>query len=103
MSTEYSAELSSRHLKDVWTVKVFLGLPENDFVREKFQLAVDEFQLEIIAKRKDYQFFDNVLQTLKTILVGRDEVLRKNKRLTELLLFYMYWNCDIGKKDRRRQ
>lgn len=98
MSKEYSAELSRRHLKDVGTVRLFLGLPENDFVREKFQSAVDEFQSEIIAKRKDYQSFDNVLQALKTILVGRDEVLRKNKRLTELLLFYMYWDCDIGKK-----
>lgn len=98
MSKEYSAELSRRHLKDTGTVKNFLGLPENDLVRENFQLAVNEFQSEIIAKRKDYQSFDRVLQALKTILIGRDEILRKNNRLTELLLFYMYWNCDIGKK-----
>ena len=98
MSKKYSAELSRRHLKDVGNVKAFLELPENDFIREKFQAAVNDFQLEIIAKRKDYQTFDNVLQALKAVLIGRDELLRRNKRLTELLLFYMYWNCDIGKK-----
>lgn len=98
MSQEYFVELSRRHLKDVGEVKSFLELPENDFIREKFQLAVDDFQSEAIAKRKDYQSFDNVLQALKKSLIGRDELLRRNKRLTELLLFYMYWNCDIGKK-----
>lgn len=59
---------------------------------------MDEFQLKIIAKRKDYQTFDAVMEYLLDLLFARDAVLRqtRHKRLTRAILFYMYWNCDIG-------
>jgi len=54
---------------------------------------VEEFELKIIAKRKDYQTFDDVMEYLLDLLFERDPILRQvaHKRLTRALLFYMYW------------
>jgi hypothetical protein len=59
---------------------------------------VEEFQLKIISKRKTFQKFDQVMEYLLDLLFKRDPILnqRKHKRLTRAVLFYMYWNCDIG-------
>ncbi|WP_317622777.1 ABC-three component system protein, partial [Pseudomonas amygdali] len=42
--------------------------------------------------------FDQVMEYLVDLLFSRDAVLRQlgHKRLTRAVLFYMYWNCDIG-------
>lgn len=61
--------------------------------------AVDEFQLNIIAKRKEHQSFDDVMNYLVDLLVHRDPLLKKHTRLTRIMLFYMYWNCDIGREE----
>ena len=29
-------------------------------------------------------------------LFNRDPTLSKHRKLTRIMLFYMYWNCDIG-------
>ncbi len=36
------------------------------------------------------------MQYLAKLLFNRDPVLSQHKRLTRAMLFYMYWNCDIG-------
>ena len=63
---------------------------------KSWDLTISEFQLNIIAKRQNYQSFDEVMIYLHRLLINRDPVLRSKPRLTWLLLFYMYWNCDIG-------
>ncbi len=45
------------------------------------------------------QQFDHVLNRLFDLLVDRDPDLARNRRQTRTMLFYMYWNCDIGKDD----
>jgi len=64
-----------------------------------YESVIDEFQLKIISKRKDYQTFDEVMEYLINLLFNRDPILCQHKRLTRAILFYMYWNCDIGKVD----
>lgn len=75
-----------------------MAAPENLGLLQMYALVVDEFQLKIIAKRKGYQTFDEVMEYLVDLLFNRDAVLRQkaHKRLTRAILFYMYWNCDIG-------
>jgi hypothetical protein len=38
------------------------------------------------------------MEYLVDLLFSRDPILRQHghKRLTRAVLFYMYWNCDIG-------
>ena len=77
-------------------MKSFLAAPENENLLGLYESVVEEFQLSIIAKRKDYQTFDELMNHLARLLLERDPLLRANKRLTRIMLFYMYWNCDIG-------
>jgi hypothetical protein len=98
MSADYAKELRKKYLKDTPQIHSFLAAPENLELQRMYESVVDEFQLKIIAKRKDYQFFDEVMEYLVDLLFSRDPILRQhgNKRLTRAVLFYMYWNCDIG-------
>lgn len=98
MSAEYARVQRRKYLKDTTQIRVFLAAPENLELLRMYESIVDEFQLKIIAKRKDYQSFDEVMEYLVDLLFGRDPVLRQHahKRLTRAVLFYMYWNCDIG-------
>lgn len=99
MSHEYASTLRKRYLKETAQIQVFLSSPENQELLQLYENVVDEFQLKIIAKRKDYQNFDSIMNHLVDLLFARDPVLRRNKKLTRVMLFYMYWNCDIGSEE----
>lgn len=99
MSVDYAKGLRRLYLKDTAQVKEFLAAPENADLLCLYESIVEEFQLKIIAKRDGYHTFDNVMNYLIDLLFARDPLLRANKRLTRVLLFYMYWNCDIGEDD----
>jgi hypothetical protein len=101
MSVEYAKAQRRKYLKETAQIRAFLAAPENLELLRMYESVVDEFQLKIIAKRKDYQTFDEVMEHLVDLLFNRDPVLRQHayKRLTRAVLFYMYWNCDIGVVD----
>jgi hypothetical protein len=96
MTKEYAAELRKRYLKETSQIQAFLAAPENNDLLQLYESVVEEFQLKIVAKRKEYQTFDAVMEYLIDLLFARDAILRQHKRLTRALLFYMYWHCDIG-------
>lgn len=101
MSAEYAKVLRKKYLKETSQIQAFLAAPENLELMRMYESIVDEFQLKIISKRKNYQAFDEVLEYLVDLSFKRDPVLRQHahKRLTRAILFYMYWNCDIGEVD----
>lgn len=98
MSADYAKAQRRKYLKETAEIRAFLASPENLDLLHMYESVVDEFQLKIIAKRKDYQTFDEVMEYLMDLLFKRDPILRQHahKRLTRAMLFYMYWNCDIG-------
>lgn len=101
MTVAYAKEQRRKYLKETAQIRTFLAAPENIELLRMYESVVDEFQLKILAKRKDYQTFDEVMEYLVDLLFNRDPVLRQHahKRLTRAILFYMYWNCDIGEVD----
>jgi hypothetical protein len=98
MTAGYAKAQRQRYLKETAQIRAFLAAPENLELLRLYESVVDEFQLKIIAKRKNYQTFDDVMEYLVELLFNRDAILRQrhHKRLTRAVLFYMYWNCDIG-------
>jgi hypothetical protein len=98
MTKPYAAEQLKRYLKETPQIRRFLAAPENNELLRMYESVIEEFQLKIIAKRKDYQTFDEIMNYLIDLLFERDPILRQHahKRLTRAMLFYMYWNCDIG-------
>ena len=99
MSEEYGKTLRKRYLKETMQIYGFLSDPGNLELLKLYQNTIEEFQFKIIAKRKDYQNFDSIINYLFDLLFARDPVLNRHKRLTRAMLFYMYWNCDIGKTE----
>jgi hypothetical protein len=101
LSPEYARAQRRRYLKETGQIKAFLAAPENDEILRLYESVVEDFELKIISKRKDYQTFDEVLEYLASLLFNRDPILRKdgNRRLTRAILFYMYWICDIGNEE----
>lgn len=97
MSDEFSATLKKLYFQEMAKVRQFLYDPINDRYKASYQEAVEEFQLNIVAKRSDFETFDVVFNYLFNLLVSRSGVLRSNRRLTRAVLYYMYWNCDIGR------
>lgn len=100
MTDNYAREIKKKYLKETRQIDAFLAAPENFEIMQLYESVVDEFQLKIISKRKEFQTFDNVMNYLMDLLFNRDPILnqRQHKRLTKALLFYMYWNCDIGEE-----
>ena len=98
MTAEYAKLLRKCYLKETAQIYTFLAAPENLELLCMYESVVSEFQLKITAKRKNYQTFDEVMEYIVDLLFKRDAILRQraNKRITRALLFYMYWNCDIG-------
>lgn len=101
MSVEYAKAQKRLYLKETSQIQNFLAAPENIELQTLYQSVVDEFQLKILAKRKEHQTFDNIMEYLVDLLFNRDPILRQrhHKRLTRAMLFYMYWNCDIGENN----
>ena len=96
MTRPYAKTFRRKYLKETSSIKEFLAAPENITLLRTYEAVIDEFQLKIIARRKDYQTFDQIIEYLSDLLLGRDPILRRHRRLTRAMLFYMYWNCDIG-------
>ncbi len=98
LSEEYAQHIKQDYMMDFNLVKRFLEHPENIKYIDMYKNTAEEFNLKIIAHKREYQIFDHILNRLYDLLVDRDSDLKKNKRLTRLMLYYMYWNCDIGKE-----
>lgn len=96
MSAQYARDMRKKYLKDTAQISAFLASPENYKLLQRYQTVTEELQFKIVAKRKDYQSFDDVMEYILELLFNRDPVLSRNRRLTRVVLFYMYWNCDIG-------
>jgi hypothetical protein len=99
MSEEYAKTFRKKCLKETAQIRDFLAAPENAEFVQLYENIITEFQLKIIAKKNEEHTFDDVMEHLYDLLIGRDATLRANKRLTRIMLFYMYWNCDIGKSN----
>ena len=101
MTEAYAKEQRRRYLKDTSQIRIFLAAPENIDLQRLYESVTEEFQLKITSKRKDHQSFDCVMEYLVELLFSRDPILCQlaHKRLTRAVLFYMYWNCDIGELD----
>ena len=101
MTEAYANTLRRKYLAETKIISSFLAAPENTDLLELYTTMIDEFQLKILSKRKNYQNFDEVFEYLFSLLFNRDVILRqrKHKRITRALLFYMYWICDIGESE----
>lgn len=98
MTQDFEATLRKLYLPLMSDMQKFLRDPINEDFRAKYQDAAEEFNVKIVAKRGEFDAFDDVFNYLFDLLIDRSGILRSNKRLTRAVLYYMYWNCDIGRE-----
>ena len=55
MTAAYAKEQRRKYLKETAQIRTFLAALENIELLRMYESVVDEFQLKILAKRKDYQ------------------------------------------------
>lgn len=97
MREDFAKHLKKHYMMYVQQIKCFLEDPMNESLQTKYEEAIDEFQLKfIIPKKRDLEYFDDIFDELVDLLVNRDSFLNRNIKLTRIMVFYMYWNCDIG-------
>lgn len=97
VTPDYGKEQRRRFLKESSNIQYFLSMPENAELLVLYQDTTQKFQLKILANQREDQSFDRVIEYLTDLLFHRDPILRRHKRLTRAVVFYMYWMCDIGR------
>lgn len=95
LSPDLAALITRSYMPDFLFIRQFLASGDNDQVRRFYENAADEFAAKLIAHRTDASF-DKLLTQLIERLIERDPDLKRNTRLTRTVVYYMYFNCDIG-------
>lgn len=80
-------------------IQIFLADPGNATIRDLYDSCAEDFDLKIVAYKEEHHTFDKVFSHIVDLLTKRDSLLGRNKRLTRAIVFYMYWNCDIGETE----
>ena len=100
MRSDSAQLLRKNYFSYVYQVEDFLNDPQNKHLQDMYQNAVEEFQMHfIIPRQRELEYFDEIFNELVKLLISRDFILSSNKKLTRILVFYMYYNCDIGKSN----
>ena len=79
-------------------VEEFLKNPRNEEYAELYHDAADELKQKILINRSKFDAFDSVFAFLSEQIQMPRTALRGKRRLVNILLHYMYCNCDIGSK-----
>lgn len=100
LTDEMAKQLKKYYMKYVFQIQDFLNDPQNDKLLNYYQNTVEEFQFNyILPAQSKLEYFDEIFNDLVKYLTNRDYILATNTRLTRMMVFYMYWNCDIGKSN----
>lgn len=97
LSESFAKYITSRYLPSFVVVKDFLAHPDNCDIQSRYDAAAAEIHEQLILNRDRLPFDEFLTRTLK-LLFDRDGDLARNKKITRLVFFYMYWNCDFGKE-----
>lgn len=96
LSADLAAYIRKEYVPQFEDLKKFLANPDNEEILSRYLAAAEELKEQIALHRKDYKLFDDVLVRITTLLFYRDGDLARKKALTKLVIYYMYWICDIG-------
>lgn len=100
MREDIAEYLRKQYMMYMQQIDLFLKDPMNQSLQNQYQEAVEEFQIKfIIPRKRELEYFDDIFDELVELLVNRDSFLNRNIQLTRIMVFYMYWNCDIGDAD----
>lgn len=77
----------------------FLSRPENQEVKNSYLNVVGDLQQVILVKRSEYVYFDEIFKIIEETCKTKHPELSKNRRKLQILLHFMYFQCDIGENN----
>ncbi len=80
-------------------ISKFLGDPKNKEFLEQYENISNELQAKIITNRDKFTEFNKIFEYYYDFILAKCPELKKKKRLIRIFLHFMYWSCDIGKKN----
>lgn len=98
LSSPYGSTIKKK-IGELYQVQDFLAMPENEVLQQLYMQSAEELAAKVCVLRSPDQKFDVVLEKIIELLLERDTDLRSNKTLTRLMIYYMYYHCDIGEED----
>jgi len=98
LSGSYGNTIKKR-IGEMYQVQDFLAMPENEALQQLYMQSAEELAAKICVLKEPNQRFDIILEKIIEFLLERDVDLKSNKSLTRLMIYYMYYHCDIGEDD----
>lgn len=98
LSSDY-ANVLKRKMTDFYEIQTFLAMPENQTLQEMYIDSSEEIHAKICALKGDNHIFDNILEVIIDLIIMRDNDCKRNKTLTRVMIYYMYYRCDIGESN----
>ncbi|ENW86483.1 hypothetical protein F906_01538 [Acinetobacter pseudolwoffii] len=101
MSDPFAKHLKKQFLAETSIIQNYLTHPSNITYRDLYLQIVEEFQRKIISRRDSFDKFDHVYNYLVEMIIERSPYIsqRENRKLMKAMLFFMYFNCDLGESD----
>jgi hypothetical protein len=99
LDEEYFEEM--RHADEPYfgRIRQFLENPANSEIVDQYYDIVDELRRKIVTDRKMFGGFEQVLTRFADVAVqNTSDGLRGKRRALRIMLSFMYFNCDIGRK-----
>ena len=99
LGEEYFAMMRDHHEPHFHRIDEFLKNPMNSETTNLYHQLVDELRSQVAAGAKNFDSFERLLNHLRltAIELGKEE-LKDKRAVLNVLLSYMYFNCDIGRK-----
>lgn len=98
ISTGYSNAIL-KFIADFSVIQDFLSRPENSESQDKYIETADELHAKICIFKQEQHNFDLVIEKTIELIISRDNDCNRNKRLTRIMVYYMYYRCDIGENN----
>ncbi len=100
LGDEYYSTVIVRHEPYFNRINNFLGNPLNTQITNLYYQIVDEIRAKIAISRDEHERFENFINIFADAAV-RDQISGRSqyRRTLNILMSFMYVNCDIGRKE----
>lgn len=99
LSESYFQHMKENSLSYFDQIHTFLSDPKNKDCKKWYDNTVAELQSKITAKRDEFAEFDHIFNYIFDYLIDRHDDLKQHRKLVLVFLHYMYFNCDLGRKE----
>ena len=97
---EYFKKEIRPKMADFQNIDKFLANPNNTPYVKLYEDTASELEAKLIAWSDESLQYERLLESLISRLFARDVDLRRNKKLTRTVVFYMYCRCDIASEEK---